>query len=1641
MATQGPNNQAKPNTPPAQKERPPQTAVAPLDTLVAADAKVGIKKFDQWLRTISNGFITLDRIKTVLNMVPVVGNIFALIDLIGDILELVQNKAVDAFDKIMTWCSIAINAIGLIPGPGAAARTSLRPTLFLARQAKATGKNIVASLVAVIEAHITETLTGSIEKFISEAQAKLPKILDDATNVIVSGIRGVAAALRKATTPDFVASLNKAADELAAASKSLNNPKQAIKHIGWALFNYIKAEIKAVVKAVITLAPGIATGINNTAATLESYATKVKSEIDVHKTVKDTLTIMALLKAVSGAVAAYRKKHPSVSKVVPKDKGAEAKNTQPMKELGSTNHQSPGDSCVCEPKNVAPVKTTKSIHFSAGEEEVAHTDFIIDAPLPIVWQRTYRSNTRSFPETGPLGARWITPFTHYLSEEIIEPATKLKSAKKALIYYSPDGNRHVYPTLKVGEAHRDGIRQMDAMRLSDTLYCLNYANQAIELYERDPHSSKESPRYRLATLKAKEGQIIGLNYTETGLLHTLLLKESEKEDAQLLAHIRFDYAPDSTHISHIHLIDGDRIQRTLAHYTYSAEHDLIQAQDENNAEWHYQYDHHLLTRYTDRTNRGFNIVYNGTDLNAKAIREYADDGSFDTTLEWDKNIRLTYVTDALGQETWHYFDIKGFTYRIIHPDGQEEWFFRDKNANVTTHIHQNGLSDIYDYDERSNLLRHVRPDGSVTYFEYDDHDNLTSIRDGEAHVWKRDYNPQGQLIAEIDPRGNITEYAYNKAGLVTEIKDAKGNTKKITYTNQGQIASYVDCSDKTSQWTYDQFGRLTRFTNPAGESTQYQYAETGYLSKILHPDETAEYLEHDAEGRLLAHTDPLNRRTTYSYNAVGLIDKRRDAKGQTVDYVWDKLGRLVKLRNQNGATYQFQYDPIGQLTKEVGFDNKTTWYEYSDFDRALAKVCDGQNVTQLDFDGSGRLAERRAAKLAALKLDHLGRPNTTQLVPNTEVTETYAYNQNGALAYAKNAVSELHWFYDAAGNVEREHQHYHFEHVKKTAIWQHTYDELNQRIETIRPDGQRITLQTYGSGHVHGMLLNGETLADFERDDIHREISRSTNGFTRQTEYDPAGRIKSQLAVHVEQAGKTGTVSKRQYQYDRGGQLTHIIDQTRGTLEYRYDPIGQLIAANTRMGKEVFDFDPAGNLLDRQPTDYEASMAAHQPQRNHLLDNLLRNYAGTHYVYDKVGNVVQKNVGGLKESIERTQETPDAVYSQQVKRTMEIRFHGGTTTTYAWDSLNRMQSATTTAGTVHFYYDALGRRIGKVGRVHKVMGGWPAGPDYAKNQEEKNRQKHNYGTTIFGWDGDNLAWEWRDTPQNPGATHFIYEPNSFVPLAQIQQKTMHLHNTLDTNVALELALFEPPESERICHYHCDHLGTPQEISDENGDVLWLAHYKAWGSAFEVITHAAEKAGIKLHSPLRFQGQYFDVETGLHYNRFRYYDPFVGRFVSRDPIGLLGGMNVHAYAPNPIEWIDPLGLWGDNPKYKYRYNANGTLKSATAKIRPEDLGTGTGTNKSSRKYARKNGCPGDDAGHAIGNQLGGKGSKNNIIPQDPAINRGPFAQYENDIAEKVRNGNNVIVRVIPNYEGDSTRPVSITYQTRTNGVTRSELFEN
>ncbi|WP_437432939.1 RHS repeat domain-containing protein, partial [Yokenella regensburgei] len=111
------------------------------------------------------------------------------------------------------------------------------------------------------------------------------------------------------------------------------------------------------------------------------------------------------------------------------------------------------------------------------------------------------------------------------------------------------------------------------------------------------------------------------------------------------------------------------------------------------------------------------------------------------------------------------------------------------------------------------------------------------------------------------------------------------------------------------------------------------------------------------------------------------------------------------------------------------------------------------------------------------------------------------------------------------------------------------------------------------------------------------------------------------------------------------------------------------------------------------------------------------------------------------------------------------------------------------------------------------------------------------------------------------------------------------------------------ESPDIYWFHCQPNGTPERMTDIEGELRWEGQNSVWGKLLREMPHKA----ADYPQNLRMQGQYLDRETGLHYNLFRYYDPECGRFTQPDPIGLAGGINLYQYGPNPLNWIDPLGL--------------------------------------------------------------------------------------------------------------------------------------
>ena len=184
-----------------------------------------------------------------------------------------------------------------------------------------------------------------------------------------------------------------------------------------------------------------------------------------------------------------------------------------------------------------------------------------------------------------------------------------------------------------------------------------------------------------------------------------------------------------------------------------------------------------------------------------------------------------------------------------------------------------------------------------------------------------------------------------------------------------------------------------------------------------------------------------------------------------------------------------------------------------------------------------------------------------------------------------------------------------------------------------------------------------------------------------------------------------------------------------------------------------------------------------------------------------------------------------------------------------------------------YRYDALGRRISKTVR----------------------HTKGTTATTHYGWDGDRIVREETDNQR----TTVVYEPGSFMPMLRID----------DTQ-----------QGQVLSAYITDALGTPMQLVTPNVQPRWLAEPDDWAAVKN------QRAVRNVTQPIRFQGQWHDEESGLYYNRHRYYDPQQGRYISQDPIGLNGGANLYGYVTNPTGMVDPRGLEGAHP-WNYAANKN------------------------------------------------------------------------------------------------------------------------
>jgi RHS repeat-associated protein len=901
----------------------------------------------------------------------------------------------------------------------------------------------------------------------------------------------------------------------------------------------------------------------------------------------------------------------------------------------------------------------------------------------------------------------------------------------------------------------------------------------------------------------------------------------------------------------------------LVHYEYDEAGDLVRVRNRRGqVTREFAYRQHLLVRHSRPGGLVAEYEYDHYRPTGKVIRHWAN-----TRESWSfaYHPHETVVTDGLGRTRSYRFDDQQRLTGETDPLGGRTERVLDRYGNLLAFTDAAGRTTRYRHDARSLLTRIELPDGTATRIVQDGRVGKPAlVTDAAGNITAYRYDARGNLASMTDALGHQTRYRYDEQGLPVAIVDAHGKTRTLAYNHAGQLLSYTDCSGQSSTFDYDGDGRLTATTNALGQRTGYDYEALGQLAAMHYPDGSSERYEYDALGRLVAHTDGAGGRTVYAFDVDGKPLIRTNALGHTLQYRYDAARRLAQLVNENGAVSAFAYDAADRLVQEIGFDARLTRYRYDASGLAIGREEFGTVPGVVQFDDhrveskittlygrdiNGRLVDRIVSQL-------------TGAAQAEQLHTSYGYDALGRLVQARNAQATVTLRYDALGQLLSETTT--ADGIATTVC--HAYDALGNRIGTTLPDGRVLQQLFYGSGHLHQVRLGEEVITDIERDAAHREIRRTQGALVSQFQYDPMGRLKAQLATLAPGSNRPALVQQRsnlhaleqvphesatqigrQYAYDRAGNLVTLDDQRLGRTSYTYDRIGRILSALQPNLAERFAFDPAHNLLDPQ--------ASESGSTGRIVNNRVTVYEDKRYGYDTHGNLVDKRIGRHTQLRLKWNAEHQLVESQVTRNA---------------------QAEAPTFQKTRYGYDPFGRRLYK---------------------------RDAFGVTRFVWDGNRLLSETRGRQVRT----WVYEPDAFVPIAQVDSTTA----TSAPHAA------QAQKSQNVRYIHTDHLGTPRELTSGSGEIVWAGVHKAWGNlaiatmpAVQVADDqdmAAEPSAFIDVMPLRFQGQYYDSETGLHYNRFRYYDPDSGRFVSQDPIGLQGGNNLYQYAPNPISWIDPLGL--------------------------------------------------------------------------------------------------------------------------------------
>ncbi|NKI70434.1 type IV secretion protein Rhs [Collimonas pratensis] len=1186
------------------------------------------------------------------------------------------------------------------------------------------------------------------------------------------------------------------------------------------------------------------------------------------------------------------------------------------------------------------VLRAEPVDIRDGSVAVSHQDFSIPGRLPLSWSRDYSSNNSY---DGMCGHGWQTPADFRLEIDVDGTVLFFEASGAAVFPRLPAsvGADHAVTEFVDGArlcwAQDDGADLLQVLTKDDLRYVF-----------RKPVSNAPPLRRALHLPIDRIEDLCGNHWRfERADDHLTRIVESGIDG------LPGRFIEVHEHDGKIHRLGlhdpATGLTHPLVAYKYQ-NRDLVAALDALNAACTFEYDSHHMVRHADRLGLSFYYAY---DSEWRVVHAWGDHGLHDYRFAYNELLRETEVTDSLGHTSLIKFDENNLPLCEIDPLGGVMIFEYDEVGRTTAVVDPAGLRTEFDYDERGNLLKLLQPDGTAVSAVFDDANHMTEVIDPLGQHWRRIWNKHGLPLELSTPMGACSRFIYDAYGqLVTHI-NPRGATTSLVFDRYGNLSQLTDPLGHRSHFEHDALGRLRRHTDATGDITEYRYDVKGRLLQTQRAEGVSIHYDYDAEDQLIGYTDQNGGRTRLEYFGTGQITKRLQADGHVMQYLYDTEEQLTGVVNQRQESYRLKRDALGRVVEEIDYWKQSRHYRYDSGGNLLSATDPLGRIIAYTTDRLGRITKKTLPDS-----DH----------PARQLHETFSYDKTGALIEMRNPHRHILRKFDADGRLSEE--------VQDGFQITYRYDEAGNRLLRQTSAGNKI-VSTYDlRDQAATIAINDAAPILIERDALGRPVKEQlSSSVQRHLRYDASGHLTAQTVLS-DQAPLFATG----YEYDRAGNQTRRSDSEHGSDLYRYDPLGNLLRHTDPAGK-VTEFlnDPAGDRLHTRIRQMEMQQAAGGEGQAEVLWSREGSREGTHYVFDRAGNLVRRGSSSTASTNPSATDATLQLRWDANQRLIESS-QAGQTTRYGYDPLGRRVFKRNPTHTTWFFWDG-DALLGEVQQANATQSVdiWSAGnvADFMaarkrlsalKTLHAQAREYVYYPTTFVP-----LALiDWQVKVMKPLARTAVAaspavaqvavskgvavggmggmgglvsvrlgQQGEPVPAVQDGNRQASLAGLgtgmqLGSNASAPPSAFTPvvvvapsvatstspgisPSNAEaiddqvgsgVFYYHNDLNGCPTRLTDGSGQVVWSASHAAWGALQKLHVRAID-------NPIRLQGQYHDEETGLHYNRYRYYDPHIGQFVGHDPIGLAGGENLYQYAPNPLSWIDPLGLkcshFAKNPK--------------------------------------------------------------------------------------------------------------------------------